>query len=192
MADDEQPPEGLQLQQHDEHQDGQPDGHQDGQLVEQLVRQFTEAIRDLVDEGRRPPPAPTGGDAGQALRQRVDFGYRALGALMGRVSRTPAAEFDVQTFAACWDDEGSVIHLIGPLDGVKFVELRAPRTPHCAAVTETVKVVGYGRGGARLEPKQIGPDRAIESMTGLGGRTGPLVAFGPRLAARTTDHVPAE
>jgi hypothetical protein len=91
---------------------------------------------------------------------------------MGRTSRT-GKEFDVPTFAARWDEERPVIHLVGLPEAVTHVELRA------GTVEETVKVIR----SVRLEPKRIGPDRAIDSMVGLGGPAGPLLAFGPRLAA---------
>jgi hypothetical protein len=186
MADDDQTPENGQ-------HDGHPNGQADAQLVTQLLQQFTAAIRDLAD-GRQ--PSSPDDEARRARLQRIDFGYLALGALMGRVSRTPDREFDVPTFAACWDDDRRVIHLFGlhgqPEEKVTWVELRAPATRDCPAVQETVKVV-HGRGetdagrksrSAQLVPKEIGPDRAIESMVGLGGLTGPLLAFGPRLAPR--------
>jgi hypothetical protein len=193
MADDDQLPQDGQ-------QDAHSNGQTDAQLVTQLLQQFTEAIRDLAD-GRQPSPSPDD-EARRARLQRIDFGYRALGALMGRVSRTTDKEFDVPTFAASWDDDRPVIHLVGLLEAVTWVELRAPATPDCPAVEETVKVIRYGRGepdaagrksrSARLEPREIGPDRTIESMVGLGGLTGPLLAFGPRLAPRTTEYVNAE
>jgi hypothetical protein len=146
----------------DDHaENGRADGHHDGQvdaqLVTRLVEQLTRAIHDLA-AGQAPPAEH---DANRPRRQRVDFGYRALGTLMGRTSRT-GKEFDVPTFAARWDEERPVIHLVG-----------------LPEVEETVKVIR----SVRLEPKRIGPDRAIDSMVGLGGPAGPLLAFGPRLAA---------
>jgi hypothetical protein len=184
----------------EEHPDGQHNGHLDVQLAT-ILQQFTEAIRELADGRGQASPAD---DAeARARRQRIDFGYRALGTLMGRVSRTNDGEFDVPTFSAHRDDQGPVIRLSGLPETVTWVELRAPATPALPAVEETVKVVRYGRPqgetagprsrSPRLEPKQIGPDRAIESMVGLGGRTGPLLAFGPRLApSTTTEYVSAE
>src|SRR3712207_1487301 len=135
MANDEQPPP----------ENGQTNGQADPQQLTFLVQQLTEAIRDLAD-GRQPPPS-TDDEKGRALRQRIDFGYRALATLTGRVSRTTDKEFDVPTFAARWDAEASVIHLNGLLKDVKFVELRASATNGYRPVEETVKVIGYARGG---------------------------------------------
>jgi hypothetical protein len=192
MANDDQPPDNDQTPEEQAPDNGHPNGQTDPQQLTYLVQQFTEAIRELAD-GRRPPP-PAEDEEGRARRQRIqriDFGYRALGALMGRVSRLDG-EFDVPSFTACWDPYEPKIHLFGLPDTVKYVELRAPATADFPSVKETVKVIRYGRGGsnaahgsrrARVEPQLIAHGREIESMIGLGGLTGPLLAFGPRLPA---------
>lgn len=198
MADDEQAPENT-------HENGHENGHADAQLITQLLTQFTEAVRDLAD-GKRPPPSAADEEF-RALRQRIDFGYRALGTLMGRVSRLDS-EFDVPTFTACWDPDEPKIHLYGLPDtepvNVTWVEVRAPATDGCRAVVETLKVYRGSRGGptaagahgyrrARVEPKLINHGREIESMIGLGGPTGPLLALGPRLPALVFQNAaPAE
>jgi hypothetical protein len=190
MANDEQPPP----------ENGQTNGQADPQQLTFLVQQLTEAIRDLAD-GRQPPPS-TEDEEARARRQRIDFGYRALGTLMGRVSRTNDEEFDVPTFTARWDADRPVIHLYGLSDTVTWVELRAPATGGYPRVEETVKVVRGGRGEPdaaerghrrpRLEPKRIAHGSAIESMIGLGGPTGPLLALGPRLETLIPESAPAE
>ena len=192
--DDQQPAEDQQVE-------AQGNGYGNGQVdavqVDRVVQQFTEAIRELA-YGRRPGPTADDEEA-RARRQRVDFGYRALGTLMGRVSRTDH-EFDVATFTACWDEERPVIHLYGLPDAVTHVELRAPATAeYPVPVEETVKVIrggraepdaaGYRPRAARLEPKRTAHGSAVDSMIGLGGPTGPLLALGPRLEAIVPAHV---
>jgi hypothetical protein len=91
------------------------------QLLDQLV-QLTEAVKRLAE---RPEPRPAADRQTEAdrVRERVAFGYQALGTLTGRVSRTGAAEFDVPVVAA-----GRVRGLIGivglPTDA-GWVELRS-------------------------------------------------------------------
>jgi hypothetical protein len=199
MANDDQPPDNDDQAPEEQAPDnGHPNGQTDPQQLTYLVQQFTEAIRELAD-GRRPPP-PTEDEEARARRQRIDFGYRALATLMGRVSRTKDGEFDVPTFSAVREYEDGVIRLTGLPKMVTHVELRAPATAYSPGIEETVKVIRYGRGDpnaahgsrqARLKT-EIAPDRAIESMIGLGGPTGPLLALGPRLAALLPESATTE
>jgi hypothetical protein len=158
----------------------------------QEIARLAEAIRELA---HRPQPGVGDEDREQRrLVQRVDFGYQALGTLMGRVSRGFAAQFDVPVFDARWHQRYPVIVLRGLPEEVRFVELRNGKK------AETVKVrrmrddehdSPYGeevddRRGEELppwiSPDEFTPRDAIASVLGLRRPRGPVVALGPRIA----------
>jgi hypothetical protein len=91
------------------------------QLLDQLV-QLTEAVKRLAE---RPEPHPAADRQTEAdrIRQRVAFGYQALGTLTGRVSRTGAAEFDVPVVAA--GRVRGLIGIVGLPPDAGWVELRS-------------------------------------------------------------------
>jgi hypothetical protein len=158
----------------------------DAKFAQEIAR-LAEAIRDLAHRPDRPDSDET---PEQRRRiQRVDFGYRALGALMGRAGRS----FDVPVFGASWHRRGRVIILPGLPDEVEFIQLQN------GVKDETLKVrrgrddhdSPYGkdatdsRGGELppwISPEKFTPDDAISSVLGLRHRRGPVIALGPRIA----------
>jgi hypothetical protein len=164
----------------------------DARFAQEIAR-LAEAIRELA---HRPVTPDSDEDREQRrLIQRVDFGYQALGTLMGRVSTRFSAQFDVPVFAASWHPRLSEIVLLGLPDDARWIELRAGRR------TETLKVRrGNGehegptdedaeerQGGEqppRIRPTIFTPRDAIDSVLGLRHERGPVVALGPRVAPR--------
>jgi hypothetical protein len=159
----------------------------DAKFAHEIAR-LAEAIRDLA---HRPERSDSDEDPEQRrLIQRVDFGYRALGTLMGRSGRG----FDVPVFGASWHRRRPVILLPGLPDEVEFVRLQN------GATDETVKVRRRGRDdddspyekdatdsrGRELppwiSPEKFTPRDAISSVLGLRHRRGPVIALGPRIA----------
>jgi hypothetical protein len=99
----------------------------DAKFAKEIAR-LAEAIRDLA---HRPERLVIDEDPEQRrLIQRVDFGYRALGTLMGRAGRG----FEVPVFGASWHRRNRVIILPGLPDEVEFVQLQN------GAKDETLKV----------------------------------------------------
>lgn len=155
------------------------------EVLNQLV-QLTQAIKDLAERTTRDRPDEDG--ATRWERQRVDFGYRALGTLMGRSSRSADGEFDVPVFAAEWGKGGDRI-LLGALpDGADWIELRSGDRVEVLEVTRldsnTATKEQRSRKEspqARIQPKEFSAKQLIGSMVALRHRNGPLVAFGPRL-----------
>lgn len=98
----------------------------DAKFAQEIAR-LAEAIRDLAHRPERPDSDE---DPEQRLIQRVDFGYRALGTLMGRAGRG----FDVPVFGASWHRRHRVIVLPGLPDEVEFIQLQN------GAKDETLKV----------------------------------------------------
>jgi hypothetical protein len=160
------------------------------QLMEQLV-ELTEAVKNLAERPVRPPavivdvdvdaddtPAQTEADR---VQQRVAFSYRALGTLTGRVSTASGREFDVRVVRA--RPVGDLIEFDGLPPGAEWVELRSGARVESLRISRTDD--GPDRGVVR--PQLFGgPDHPIGSMVFLRSRRGPLIAFGPRLPARST------
>ncbi|HZC99992.1 MAG TPA: hypothetical protein VFA46_07315 [Actinomycetes bacterium] len=165
------------------------EGNADDTRFAQEIARLAEAIRELA---HRPKTPDSDEDVEQRrLLQRVDFGYRALGTLMGRVSTGFSAQFDVPVFAARWDAKRSEILLPGLPDDAGWIELRTGRR------TETVKVRRAGDddppdadaedGREAAQPPRICPTTftrrdPIDSVLAMRHRRGPVVALGPRLA----------
>jgi hypothetical protein len=155
----------------------------DAKFAKEIAR-LAEAIRDLA---HRPDSDE---DPEQRRRiQRVDFGYRALGALMGRAGD----DFAVPVFGASWYPRYRVIVLTGLPNEVDFVRLQN------GAEDETLKVrrshddhdspfkkdAAESRGGELppwISPEKFTPHDAISSVLGLRHRPGPVIALGPRIA----------
>jgi hypothetical protein len=147
----------------------------------------------------------------EETQQRVDFGYRALGRLMGRTGGLGAASFDVDLVGAARRPRGVVLLLELPprADWVEVraggrLELRrvrrvrthrsgdpdydAPRDnyPAFAQGDATEESSSQAQRGARLglvRLDDIADATPIDSIVVLDRRTGPLLAFGPRLPA---------
>lgn len=157
----------------DDKTDDKTDDSRHGNEIGRLV----DAIREVARAEREPDTDQT--PEQRLLIQRVDFGYRALGTLMGRLSTGSSARFDVPVFGASWAPRGSVIALTGLPREVEWIELGDNRR------TETVRV---RRGGdhdrPEAHPEKFTPDKRIDSVLGLGHRRGPVVALGPRVAPR--------
>ena len=153
--------------------------------TKQLLEQLTDAIRQLAD---RPVPQrfdfdqPT--DA-ERVRQRVGFGYRALGTLSGRVSTAGGNEFDVRVVAA--SRQSKVITLDGLPPGADFVELRSGRKTEVLEIERDDGGVDASAGSDRqsdnglVRPRDFKDTEAIGSIVILRNRRGPLIALGPRL-----------
>ena len=159
------------------------------QLMEQLV-ELTEAVKNLAERPARPPavivdvdvdaddtPAQTEADR---VQQRVAFSYRALGTLTGRVSTASGREFDVRVVRARPVRDLIEFDRLPP--GADWVELRS------GARVESLRISRTDDGPDRgvVQPRLFGPDDPIGSMVFLRSRRGPLIAFGPRLPARST------
>jgi hypothetical protein len=171
------------------------------QLMEQLV-QLTDAVKDLAHRqvGHRPgfDGAFTDVDEDDRVRQRVAFSYQALGALTGRVSSATGREFEVRVVEAR-REAGAILFLRLPA-GADFVELRTGSKVETLRIHREhdgdADVDAAGRSEAerrerrerrrrgRVQPEEFDDDEPIGSTVFLRGPRGPLVAFGPRLAAR--------
>jgi hypothetical protein len=166
-------------------------------LLEQLVK-LTESIKRLAQDsenGKR--------DEEALRRQHVDFGYKVLGALMGR-SRT--AGFDIAVIDAQWDSSHTYLELSGLPKRAMLIELRSgvtsevlyidragPSGPKSSGegdqAAEGQKPEGdvrrSGRDdqppGGRVTPTTITSDREIDSLLVLEDRVGPPIAIGPRV-----------
>jgi hypothetical protein len=167
--------------------------------VAQEIRKMTEAIRDLARDSRK----PDGDDDPKRRRriQRVDFGYQALGTLMGRVSRGSAAQFDVPVFSAEWDRESKTILLLGLPKGADWIELRngkeyetlkvnRGRDEHDNSSDADTKGSRGGKQPPSISPTEFTPDKPIDSVLGLRHKHGAVVALGTRIApvAGTVGH----
>lgn len=181
----------------------------------QLVTELTEAIGRLADRSHRPRLDPDDAAAAEQRRrrERVDFGYRALGTLIGRVSRTDD-EFDVDVFAARWQKKYEAIRLIGLPDDAQSIELRRGRKVERVLVRRHDARDGWSsdeKAANRpsnldtvdrepdpsetdsdkwhprpfIVPKRFGPDEEIGSMLAIRGRHDRPVAIGPRLRPRS-------
>jgi hypothetical protein len=143
--------------------------------------------------------------------QRVDFGYRSLGRLMGRTGGSGAASFDVDLVGAGRRPRGVVLLLDLP-QRADWVEVRAGGTLELRRIrrvkthrdgdpayddardkypafaqgdateqSSSEAQRGTGLGLVRLD--DIADTTPIDSVVALDRRTGPLLAFGPRLPA---------
>lgn len=159
------------------------------QLLEQLV-QLTDAVKQLAERPtaqRSTFDAPTDADR---IRQRVAFGYQALGTLSGRVSTASGDEFDVRVVAAT--RRPGVIDLDGLPPGADFVELRSGGKTELLKIERDDGGVDQSATSATasrdrqdddglVRPRDVKDTDAIGSIVILRNRRGPLIAFGPRL-----------
>lgn len=147
----------------------------------------------------------------EETQQRVDFGYRALGRLMGRTGGSGAASFDVALVRADRRPRGVVLLLDLP-QHANWVEVRAGGTLELRRVRrvktlrdgdpdydnprDKYRAFAQGDGaeessseaqrGTRLglvRLDDIADATPIDSVVVLDRRTGPLLALGPRLPA---------
>jgi hypothetical protein len=159
------------------------------QLIEQMVK-LTEAVKDLAERPVRPPavivdaddtPAQTESDR---VQQRVAFSYRALGTLTGRVSTASGREFDVRVVRARRPRRApDLIEFARLPPGADWVELRSGTKFESLRITRTDNDPDRGE----VKPQLFRPDLPIGSMVFLRSSRGPLIAFGPRLPAGSTD-----
>jgi hypothetical protein len=178
---------------------------QQQQLLQQLV-ELTEAVKELAarpghppaEDPQRPPVvidvdiderAPVT-DADR-VRQRVAFSYQALGTLTGRVSTATGREFDVPVVRATRGDNSIVFSDLPP--GAHWVELRTGGKVELLRIRRT-RDDDNDREGDRdgdrrrsddgeVFPKLFAASEPIGSTVFLRTARGPLIAFGPRLAA---------
>jgi hypothetical protein len=162
----------------------------DARLTQEIAR-LAEAIRDLAHRPERPDSDED--PEQRRLIQRVDFSYRALGTLMGRVSRRFDDEFDVPVFDASWDLQLAEIELTDLPAEARWIELRTPRKVEVVRVRrahdehdDQADADAYhgGERSARIRPIKFNPDDAVDSVLGLRHPRGPVVALGPRVAPR--------
>lgn len=107
-------------------------------LLEQLV-QLTEAVKQLAEQSAPQQPGQVSDD--DRIRQRVVFGYQALGTLTGRVSTASGDEFDVRVVGARREDDLIRFRALPP--GADWVELRS---------------------GTKVELLRIEPDRGNDDV----------------------------
>jgi hypothetical protein len=166
-------------------------GKADDANIAQQIAKLAEAIQALAERPHRPDD-----DRDRTPRrdlQRVDFGYQALGTLMGRVSRGSGAKFDVPVFAARWNPRKREILLTGLPEKADWIELRGGKKEEVLRVhydrddhhrsTEAQAEHGHDpERQARISPKTFAPTDAIDSVLGLRNEHGPVIALGPRIA----------
>jgi hypothetical protein len=171
------------------------------ELMKQLI-ELTDAVKQLaqrpieieVDEVEREAITVT-----DRIRQRVSFSYQALGALTGRVSSASGREFDVPVVAAL--RRRGVIGLDRLPPNAAWAELRAGDRLEVLRILRgdgddtdpfpTPAPIPAGADGLRrrhsdrgvVRPKVFADSDPIGSIVVLRDRLGPLLAFGPRLAA---------
>jgi hypothetical protein len=169
------------------------------EMLEQLVR-LTSAVQSLAERHGHDHREPAEVSDADLVRQRVAFGYQALGALTGRVGSASGREFDVLVLQA--ERYPGVIHLDGLPGRANWVELRRgtkvellrvhedQRTGVTADPAEASSPNGDGEGSPRRHrdrgsvfPRLFVDEEEIGSVVALRTRRGPLVAFGPRLPA---------
>jgi hypothetical protein len=161
------------------------------QLMEQLV-QLTDAVRDLARHQVGTHPDGGAPSDAERIRQRVTFSYQALGALTGRTSTATGREFDIPVVAAL-RLPGRILFRHLPA-GADWVELRAAGTVEILRIERRPEHDpdddwagcderdGHRHHG-RVHPQRFRDADPIGSTVFLPGRHGPLLAFGPRLAA---------
>lgn len=174
---------------------------QQEQLMQQLV-QLTEAVKELAARPGHPPsetperpPVVIDVDIDERVpltdadrvRQRVAFSYQALGTLTGRVSSATGREFDVPVVRAARGDNSIVFDDLPP--GANWVELRTGGKVEVLRIRRIPDRDDDGDEGRRrsdageVVPKLFAASEPIGSTVFLRGARGPLIAFGPRLAA---------
>ena len=183
---------------------------QQEQLMQQLV-ELTEAVKELaVRPGHPPvelpgrPPVVIDVDIEQSdrfteadrVRQRVAFSYQALGTLTGRVSTATGREFDVPVVRAARGDDAILFEDLPP--NANWVELRTGGKVELLRIRRIGEPDGDrpedGPGDCRRSeagevfPRLFTPSEPIGSTVFLRTARGPLVAFGPRLAAFGSDR----
>jgi hypothetical protein len=108
--------------------------------------------------------------------QRADFGYRALGTLMGRVGTGFGEGLDVPVFDARWVGGGRAIKLLGLPDDADWVELQNSRRRETVEVHRG-RVEGgrftdvYGEGHSRAKPPRLVRDDLTPEDAIEGGRS---------------------
>ena len=178
---------------------------QQQQLLQQLV-ELTEAVKELAARPGHPPiedpersPVVIDVDIDERapvtdadrVRQRVAFGYQSLGTLTGRVSTATGREFDVPVVKATRGDNSIVFSDLPP--GAHWVELRTGGKVELLRIRRT-RDDDNDREGDRdgdrrrsddgeVFPKLFAASEPIGSTVLLRTARGPLIAFGPRLAA---------
>jgi hypothetical protein len=185
------------------------------EIMQQWVK-LTEAITALADRdpatrttSSGPVPALGGGPTeAELIRQRVDFGYRALGALTGRVGDR-AGDFVVPLVEA--RRFGELLLFRGLAAEADWVEVRRDRKVELRRIhrfrrwdiadepeyrdtldrcerfdggdpereADSRAQRGWGFGAVRL--RDFAPGEPIGALLFLGTRLGPVVALGPRL-----------
>jgi hypothetical protein len=176
---------------------------QQEQLMQQLVV-LTEAVKELaarpthppIEQPGRPPVVidvdidePGSVTDADRVRQRVAFSYQALGTLTGRVSTATGREFDVPVVRAVRGDDAILFEDLPP--GAHWVELRT------GGKVEQLRIrrIADGHDGdsrrsdaGEVFPTLFAPSEPIGSTVFLRTARGPLIAFGPRLAAFGSDE----
>ena len=164
------------------------------QLLEQLVA-LTGAVKQLAERADAPARPVADRTAADRIRQRVAFGYQVLGTLSGRVSSASGDEFDVHLVGATRHRREIVFFRLPP--AADWVELRTGTKVEILPIVEADdsdsrgdRAPDAGRrprngdsGRGRVQPKDFADTEPIGSVVFLRGRRGPLIAFGPRLAA---------
>ena len=169
-------------------------------LLEQLV-QLTEAVKQLAEQSAPQRPGQVSDD--DRIRQRVVFGYQALGTLTGRVSTASGDEFDIRVVGAHRD--GDLIRFRELPPGADWAELRSGTkvelqriepdragddVPKDADSVDDSHDSRPGDGHAErrgrrrrglVRPEKFESTDPIGSIVFLRSPHGPLVAFGPRL-----------
>jgi len=178
---------------------------QQQQLLQQLV-ELTEAVKELAARPGHPPiedpersPVVIDVDIDERapvtdadrVRQRVAFSYQALGTLTGRVSTATGREFDVPVVRATRGDNSIVFSDLPP--GAHWVELRTGGKVEVLRIRRTRDDHNdrdSDRDGDRRRsddgevfPTLFAASEPIGSTVFLRRARGPLIAFGPRLAA---------
>ncbi len=172
------------------------------ELLEQLV-QLTAAVKLVAQERGHDHRGPSEVSDADRVRQRVAFGYQALGALTGRVSSASGREFDVRVLSA--ERFSGVVVLDGLPQRADWVELRRgskvellpiyeDQGPEATPPSDVASPDGDGDGDAHGSPRRrrergavfpriFADQEEIASVVALGRRRGPLLGFGPRLPA---------
>jgi hypothetical protein len=194
------------------------------EIMQQWVK-LTEAIAALADRepaarppGSGPTPVPTPGGGrvsvtdAELTRQRIDFGYRALGALTGRVGDREG-DFVVPLVEA--RRLGELLLFRGLPPEADWVEVRRDRKVELRRIhrfrrweidseaeyvdardrydrfddgdleQETDSATHRGRGLGAVRLRDFAPEESIGALLFLDTRFGPVVALGPRLGPAT-------
>ena len=160
---------------------------ENAKFLEQLVK-LTDAVQRLAQNSLTAER-----DEGVLLRQRVDFGYQALGTLMGR-ARTKG--FNVRVVDARWDKSGTAVELFNLPAEAAWAELRGGVTTELLEI-DRPQYDGDTAADAkpqskrrqppdktpdgRVQPAELTSDDRIDSLLVLRVRRGPPIAIGPRV-----------